>query len=490
MERLYVLSQAEDEAKSPLYVRGGRLGADLAQGQVLDLCTYFNSFSLAKWRRYTTLASLVMELELAGTFQIAFFLYDAKGRREICQEQAAAGIYRHEFAVAELDGVLLGCELTALSEGSCCQGGAYLGEFADYRSIRIGVGICTFKREEYVRRTIRVLQDMREQGAAWLETLVVDNGRTLEAVDKPGLRIVMNRNFGGSGGFTRAMLEYVARGEVDYVLLMDDDIVLEPTVLQRSYALLSGLREDYRESFLAGAMLSLERPAIQHENTAYWDKIRRQPIGKGLDLSAAANLVANEEEAEAVNRYGAWWYCCLPLPRIRELGYSLPLFIKGDDIEYSLRNRRPLMTMDGIGVWHQDFAGKMSPVVNYYSDRGMLMLNDFAEGCGWLTYAVSVLGRLARSLRRGRPDVKMFALALRDFDAGFEEMTQVGADEKMASLGAYAKEAASPFVMLEALGRSFLSIARYPLTRRRHRDFREKQLRDGAFWKRYLGLEA
>lgn len=79
--------------------------------------------------------------------------------------------------------------------------------------------------------------------------MVVDNGGTLPICERPGMRLIRNRNFGGSGGFARVMLEYVKDGSVDYVLLMDDDIVLEPSAIERSRALLCGLKPDYKDSF-------------------------------------------------------------------------------------------------------------------------------------------------------------------------------------------------------------------------------------------------
>lgn len=43
---------------------------------------------------------------------------------------------------------------------------------------------------------------------------------------------------------------------------------LKHQALERTYALLSGLKKKYMDNFLSGAMLSLEEPCIQYENTA------------------------------------------------------------------------------------------------------------------------------------------------------------------------------------------------------------------------------
>ena len=72
---------------------------------------------------------------------------------------------------------------------------------------------------------------------------------------------------------------------------MDDDIVLEPSAIERTHSLLCGLKEMYEDSFLSGAMLSLEEPTIQYENTACWGKIRLHSIGKNYDMTDPSFLV-------------------------------------------------------------------------------------------------------------------------------------------------------------------------------------------------------
>ena len=79
--------------------------------------------------------------------------------------------------------------------------------------------------------------------------MVVDNGSTLKECETNNLRIIHNPNYGGSGGFTRGLIENLKSKTNDYVLLMDDDIDLEPSALEHTYGLLCGLKEEYRESF-------------------------------------------------------------------------------------------------------------------------------------------------------------------------------------------------------------------------------------------------
>ncbi len=40
--------------------------------------------------------------------------------------------------------------------------------------------------------------------------------------------------------------------------------------------------------------------------------------------------------------YNGWWMCLIPTAVIKEIGLSLPLFLKWDDAEYGLRANRGL----------------------------------------------------------------------------------------------------------------------------------------------------
>lgn len=480
MEQLYALITTEDPAKQDLYIKQA--------GNVLDFCTYFNSFSLKKWRQYTTLQTVTIKLSLDGPFEVTLLTVD-RGGEHILQREQARGAYEHTLKLSDTDGDLLGFRLKPLSVGARYLSGAYHGTASEWHDKKIGVGICTFKREEYVRRTMAVLSDFQKEHR-WLSVLVVDNGSTLPVQEIPSLRVVHNRNYGGSGGFTRAMIEYVEEGRVDYILLMDDDIILEPSAIERTHSLLSCLKSEYRDSFLSGAMLSLEQPTIQYENTAYWGKIRLHGLGKGFHMDDLHDCVRNELLGSYPNQYGAWWYCCIPLHRIREIGYPLPVFLKGDDMEYGIRNHRPIMSMNGIAVWHQAFSTKISDVVNYYSDRNMLIINNYAAGCSWATFLLAVCGRFVKRLLQGRlMSLQILCKALADYNSGLQGITACRADDKMKEVQACAEASVSFSVVVQAACAVICSILTYPKMHQQYAHFRKSELSDASFWKQYLHME-
>lgn len=493
MKKIYSLVTTEDTNKAELYLKGtARKEKDIflfSQGEQLDFFTYFNSFSLKKWRQYTTLQEITLELRLKGLFAIEFRIGSESGTKTILKNMNTDALYRQTFSLSDVAGDILGFTITAQEEGAIYYGGTYYGKFAAWNEVRIGIGICTHKRENYVQRTIETLREYQKENT-WLQILVVDNGNTLPECEKNNFRIVHNPNYGGSGGFTRAMIEYVERNNVDYVLLMDDDIVLDMTAVERTGSLLSGLKEAYKESFLSGAMLSLEKPVIQHENKACWKWIKNWGFGRNLNLSQMQNLIFNEKSYLSYNQYAAWWYCCIPVQRIKDIGYPLPFFVKCDDIEYGIRNRKEVISMNGIGVWHQDFAAKINQIILYYNDRNNFIMNHYASGGNRYNFMLAVIGRIFKRLLSGRMgDIKMMYLALRDYNKSFYGITKIGADERMALVKEYAEKPFSLKVIPAILGQILKAIGNYTEIRDANRKFRAEKMMDAAFWRTYLRLK-
>ena len=200
---------------------------------------------------------------------------------------------------------------------------------------------------------------------------VIDNGRTLnkEELECDHLWIHPNPNTGGSGGFSRGIIEANLQKEpATHVLLMDDDVIILPESLKRTYRLLTLLKEEYKNHFISGAMLYYERMNEQHEDIGYvHDDGSYGPVKHRLDMQRLDAVVRNEEPwAKRKNQYAGWWYCCIPTTVARLDNLPLPLFVRGDDVEYSLRNHAKFITMNSICVWHMGFTLKFNAAMELY----------------------------------------------------------------------------------------------------------------------------
>ena len=127
--------------------------------------------------------------------------------------------------------------------------GAWLRDFSIYadveavREVNCAAVICTCRREKDV--TANIDQIRKLSGEQRPEVFIIDNGNTLQDHVFPEfVSCIPNKNCGGAGGFTRGMLEVVKRKKFTHVILMDDDISLEPGVLERTRSFLSVLKDD------------------------------------------------------------------------------------------------------------------------------------------------------------------------------------------------------------------------------------------------------
>jgi hypothetical protein len=134
------------------------------------------------------------------------------------------------------------------------------------------------------------------------------------------------------------------------------------------YHLLRMLRDEYKDHFISGAMLRYEQPWIQHEDIGVVEGgFAFIPYKTGGDLRDLNCVVKNDGAFySADNQYAAWWYCCIPVSEIKENGLPLPFFVRIDDVEYGLRCKAKILTMNSICIWHMGFASKYSAVMNVY----------------------------------------------------------------------------------------------------------------------------
>lgn len=105
------------------------------------------------------------------------------------------------------------------------------------------------------------------------------------------------------------------------------------------------------------------------------------------------------------------------LKRIFSIGLLMPLFVKGDDIEYSIRNKRKIIFLNGIAVWHEPFSKKNSAWVNYFSDRNMLIVNIFSNSSSRRYFSLSLTLRIIRRivLDFNKNSLWILSMALMDF---------------------------------------------------------------------------
>ncbi|MDD3946430.1 MAG: glycosyltransferase [Clostridia bacterium] len=360
------------------------------QGGTASFDTFFNGFSVEKWDKYTHASGISLKLKLYGDFRVTVVRKE-KFYHEILTEFLAEKEFMcHDGEEVTLDFDIkkpygmISFTLFCKREGGIFYQGAYSTETAPVNQTKLALDICTYRRESFVKSNVRNLYQAVNNQFPYLKdnirVFVIDNANTLKKgdVEYGGFsKLIYNRNLGGSGGFTRGIVETLKSNDegagFTNILLMDDDIVFEPETIYRTFMLLSYMKEQYSHAFIGGTMLRLDRQNIQTEAGGIWNGGKLVSLKNGLDLNSTDACLYNEVEEQA--EFNAWWYCTMPLCLIHYKNLPLPLFIRGDDVEYGLRNMRRLILMNGICVWHEPFENKYSSAMFYYIMRNRLIDN-------------------------------------------------------------------------------------------------------------------
>ncbi|MGN0688615.1 MAG: glycosyltransferase [Oscillospiraceae bacterium] len=358
----------DEEQCNELYFRGS---LSLKVGEVLTLDTYFNSFSYTKYREYTTVEKVFFLCEFSGRAKVELCVFDGDEHTVCGGEFCGRAELSADFSSLPANGFLYP-KITAITQLAFVSG-EYRAHCAK-RDISCCIAICTYKRESYVLNNTAMLKDF--DFSLIDRVFVIDNGNTLdsEAISDDFVKILPNKNYGGSGGFTRGLIEALDGG-YSHVILMDDDVEFHPEVLERMSVFVSLLKPDFAEAHFSAAMLSQNVPYIQFEQGADWDGLRIRHGGHNIDVRSSMALLDNQADDDI--SYGAWWCFMLPVSDLHKFGLPYPFFIKMDDVEYGMRTcaNSPIITMNGVAVRHEDFDNKYSMHLEYYLFRNQLVLN-------------------------------------------------------------------------------------------------------------------
>jgi galactofuranosylgalactofuranosylrhamnosyl-N-acetylglucosaminyl-diphospho-decaprenol beta-1,5/1,6-galactofuranosyltransferase len=347
----------------------------------VSFASYFNAFPASYWKRWTTVEQVTLHLRVQGTGRIE--VYRSKPNGDLVHLKGTAVHAEDEWQTLEFD-----VALTPFEDG----GWLWFDVFTENSPMEIAdacwlsdkplpvqkmaIGTTTFSRlDDCVAALLSLGEDQAVLDVV-SKVFVADQGPKkmrsherydeLKAVLGDRLEIVEQNNLGGAGGFTRAFyesIEHTSPGTVDQIMLMDDDIAIETDSILRSNMF---ARAAAKPVIVGSQMLNLQA------------KSRLHTMGEVVDLAAcvwraAPGAIADHDfgtkslrETKALHKridatYNGWWMCLFPREVIERTGLPLPLFLKWDDAEYSLRAGSldfPTVTLPGSAVWHEPWTDK------------------------------------------------------------------------------------------------------------------------------------
>lgn len=364
----------------------------LSAGEWLGSGTFRNSLYLAPWRALSRVADLWLHLELQGEAVLRLMCAGPGQAPRVLRECLLGAADRGVQAVplgllADLpaDGRLF-WHLEARTE-------LHLHEAQWATSTppvvlpRLAVLQRTHGRSRDVQQQLRRFDQARTQSPAhaaclqrcafWVLDASADAAAQWADEPLPGLdlRVLQGPNLGGGGNASLLLEAFLAREDAlapelqaDEVLLLDDDGVLSAETLARHLALCAWRREDHVMSL---PVLMRSQPLRVWEDGGFWGReaLSASPerprrtlaptlVRHGLLLEGFAHLDA----FAPLNRveYATFIFFGLPVSLLRRLGLPAAFFLRGDDIEWSLRAGAlgvPVYTNPNLAAWHEPGHG-------------------------------------------------------------------------------------------------------------------------------------
>jgi galactofuranosylgalactofuranosylrhamnosyl-N-acetylglucosaminyl-diphospho-decaprenol beta-1,5/1,6-galactofuranosyltransferase len=356
----------------------GRTGVGIPSDSEVSFAAYFNAFPASYWRRWTGLDSVQLRLRVDNSCRVDIYRSKSDGTQIHVRGRVVEG---GELAVFDLellpfeDGGWYWFDLsTEDHDVTLTDSGWYADREAPGRG-SVAIVITTFNRPEDCVNALATIGEDPLVLASVGAVIVADQG-TQHVRDAEGftaaaeslgsrLNMVDQANLGGSGGFARGMYEALTGTDCEQILLMDDDIVIEPDSILRALAF---SRFAEHPMLVGGQMLNLQARSRLHSMGEVIDQDRfmwRAAPNVEYDHDFAVEPLRDEESEDLHRRidvdYNGWWMCMIPRRIAEELGLPLPLFIKWDDAEYGLRASRAgykTASLPGVAIWHMPWTDK------------------------------------------------------------------------------------------------------------------------------------
>ena len=377
-----------------------RTALRLGSSQLLSFGTYFNAFPASYWRRHTVVTEVELTVNVTGAGS-AVTVYKSMARGHSQRVDAgiveglgkdASGSFTFSLPLKPfVDGGWYWYDVVAGDDGCTVEGAEWTAQVPADRSEHGTVDVCiTTMLPDMSAQLLGQLGDAEEL-QPYLDTVfVMDQGKdkvtdseffpTARAGLGDKLKVIVQGNLGGSGGYARGQSESVRKGTATYALMMDDDVVCEPEGLIRAVTF-GDLAK--RPTIVGGHMFNLYSRAQLHsfgeiiQPWRFWWQTRLDGYSQ-WDLGARNLRSSRWLHKRADVDFNGWFMCLIPRVVLEEIGLSLPVFIKWDDSEFGLRAKAagyPTVSFPGAAVWHVPWTDKNDGVdwQSYFHQRNRII---------------------------------------------------------------------------------------------------------------------
>jgi galactofuranosylgalactofuranosylrhamnosyl-N-acetylglucosaminyl-diphospho-decaprenol beta-1,5/1,6-galactofuranosyltransferase len=360
-------------------------------GERVSFATYFNAFPASYWRRWTVVTAVRLDVEFRGDATVLVYRSNARGIRQMVElsRGPASDDTSRDHAGDATTKVTFDLPIAPFGDGgwywfdlaaghssadlvSASWSVSVPADRAQVEPGTVSLGITTMNRERFCVDTLCTLAADADVRKLIDRIYVIDQGGdTLRHTDGfeqvaadlgDQLKLIAQDNLGGSGGFSRGMVETLEAGTSRYLLILDDDVNVETEGIRRSVAFAELTR---KPTLVGGHMFNMyDRPTMH----AFGEQVRMHDFTWGpIDRRPPVNFaLSNLRSRPWMHRrmdvnYNGWWMCLIPTAVIAEIGLAIPAFLKWDDAEFCLRAGEqgyPTVSMPGVAVWHVPWTDK------------------------------------------------------------------------------------------------------------------------------------
>lgn len=374
------------------------------KGGSLSTDTYFNYFSIKTWRKYCKIDDIRFVIKGHGHFEVSFGAYRAgvthhwlslttvtmtSGEGE--DNTSSAGEARIPVVIPDdmTEGVIY-IQIEALSSESWISSGHFETSKKPRRQVKLGGVIVHFNRQNYILPALAKIQKELLSDPYYQERFalyIIDNSQNLPTEGTECATVIKNKNLGGSGGFSRGLLEITNTPGFTHCLFMDDDASCETDAFRRTIAVLQFCEDE--KMAISGALLKEDQPWRMYEKGTRKTADGFTPMCHDMDMRLLDSVMISEAENHHP-AYGAWWFFAFPLQAIE--AWPFPFFVRGDDMLFGLMNSFNIITVNGVASWGEDFRFKESPMTRYLAVRSNIMI--------WLTTTELTGKEMARRIMK------------------------------------------------------------------------------------------
>lgn len=349
--------------------------------------TLRNSLYVEPWTRLSTLRDLWLCVDAAGSLRLRVMRALPGQPAQLWRELHIDQPQRRQHALAlgaaaDLpEGSRLFWHIDAVDGGVVHQV-AWCTRTRPRQNLRLGLLCRTWGRREALHT---LLHSLAEAAAAdpfyaelfgrmdvWVLDATPSAPADWQAAEPLGLnlKVLHAPNLGGGGNASHLLTHFLAAqaqagaDAADELLIVDDDASLSAETLAR-YMMLCALRAC--DAVCSLPILMKSRPTTVWEDGGFWGRPGwadpQRPAGRGLAprlLRHGLTLdgFAHLDDFGPLNRceYVTFIFFGLPLRVLERIGLPAAFFLRGDDVELSLRAAQagvPVVTNPNLAAWHE-----------------------------------------------------------------------------------------------------------------------------------------